>query len=52
MSDMNDCFYKKSSVTENDVNNDYIHPITGFGGFDSSDNKQGQDGGFPLISLF
>jgi hypothetical protein len=47
MSDMNNCSYKKSSVTENDVNNDYMHPITGFGGFDSSDDKQGQDGSFP-----
>jgi hypothetical protein len=47
MSDMNDCSYKKSSVTENDVNNDYIHPITGFGEFDSSDDKQGQDDGIP-----
>ena len=47
MSDMNDCSYKKSSVTENDVNNDHIHLITGFGGFDSSDDKQGQDDGFP-----
>jgi hypothetical protein len=42
---MDDYSYKKSSVTENDVNNDYIHPITGFGGFDSSDDKQGQDDG-------
>jgi hypothetical protein len=38
---------KKSSVTENDINNDYIHPITGFGGFYSSDDKQGQDEGIP-----
>jgi hypothetical protein len=44
---MNDCSYKKSSVTENDVNNDYIYPVTGFGGFDSSDDKLGQDGGIP-----
>jgi hypothetical protein len=47
MSDMNDCSYEKSSVTENDVNNEYIRPITGFGGFDSSNDKQGQDDGFP-----
>jgi hypothetical protein len=47
MSDMNDYSYKKSSVTENDVNNDYINPITGFGGFDLSDDKQGQDDGIP-----
>jgi hypothetical protein len=40
---MHDFFSEKSSVTENDVNNDYIHPITGFGGFDSSDDKLGQD---------
>ncbi len=39
MSGMNDCSYKKNSVTENNVNNDYIHPITGFGEFDSSDDK-------------
>ncbi len=44
---MTDCFYEKGSVSENDVNNDYIHPITGFGGFDSSDDKHGQDDGFP-----
>ncbi len=44
---MNNCSYKKSSFTENDVNNDYIHPITGFGGFNSSDDTQGQDDGFP-----
>jgi hypothetical protein len=47
MSDMNDCSYEKSSVTENDVNNDYIHPITGFGGYDSSDDKLGQDDSIP-----
>jgi hypothetical protein len=44
---MKGCSYEKSSVTENDVNNYYIHPITGFGRFDSSDDKQGQDDGFP-----
>jgi hypothetical protein len=27
--------------------NNYIHPITGFGGFDSSDDKQGHDDSFP-----
>jgi hypothetical protein len=40
MSDMNDCSYVKSTVTDNDVNDDYINPITGFGGFDLSDDKQ------------
>jgi hypothetical protein len=30
MSDMTDCSYKKGSVSENDVNNDYLNPITGF----------------------
>jgi hypothetical protein len=47
MSDMTDCSYKKGSVSENDVNNDYLNPITGFCGFDSSDDKHGQDDGFP-----
>jgi hypothetical protein len=47
MSDMTDCSYKKGSVSENDVNNDYSNPITGFCGFDSSDDKHGQDDGFP-----
>jgi hypothetical protein len=47
MSDMNDCSYKKSSVAENDVNNDFIHLITGFGRFYSSDDKLGQDVGIP-----
>jgi hypothetical protein len=47
MSDMNDCSYEKSSVAENNVNNDYIHPITDFVGFDSSDDKLGQDDGIP-----
>ena len=47
MSDITDCSYEKSSVSENYVYNDYIHLITGFGGFDSSDDKQGQDDGFP-----
>ncbi len=44
---MNDCSYEKSIVTENDVNNDFIHPGTGFGGFDSSDDKLGQDDSIP-----
>jgi hypothetical protein len=47
MSDMTDCSYEKSSVSENDVNNDYLNPITGSGGFDLSDDKHGQDDGFP-----
>ena len=47
MSDMTDCSYKKGSVSENDVNNDYLNLITGFCGFDSSDDKYGQDDSFP-----
>jgi hypothetical protein len=47
MSDMTDCSYEKGSVSENDVNNDYLNPITGFCGFHSSDDKHGQDDGFP-----
>jgi hypothetical protein len=47
MSDMTDCSYKKGTVSENDVNNDYLNPITGFCGFDSTDDKHGQDDGFP-----
>ncbi len=38
MSDMTDCSYKKGSVSENDVNNDNLNPITGFCDFDSSDD--------------
>jgi hypothetical protein len=47
MSDMNNCSTEKSSFTEIGINNDYIHLITGFGGFDSSDDKLGQDDGIP-----
>jgi hypothetical protein len=47
MSDMTDYSYEKESVSEIDVNNDYLNPITGFCGFDSSDDKHGQDDGFP-----
>jgi hypothetical protein len=47
MSDINDCSCVKSSVTDNDVNNDNINQMTGFGGFDLSDDKQGQDDSFP-----
>jgi hypothetical protein len=47
MSDMTDCSYKKGSVSGNDVNNDYLNPITSFCGFDSSDDKHGQDDVFP-----
>jgi hypothetical protein len=32
MSDMTDCSYKKGSVSENGVNNDYLNLITGFCG--------------------
>jgi hypothetical protein len=45
MSDMTDCSYKEGSVSENDMNNDYLNLITGFCGFDSSDDKHGQDNG-------
>ncbi len=47
MSDMTDCSYEKGNVSEKDVNNDYLNLITGFGCFDSSDDKHGQDDGFP-----
>jgi hypothetical protein len=47
MSDMTDCSYKKGSVSKNDVNNDYLNLKSGFCGFDSSDDKHGQDDGFP-----
>jgi hypothetical protein len=52
MSGINNCSYKKSSVTDNDVNDDYINQITGFGGFDLSDDKQGQDDSFPQSVSF
>ncbi len=41
MSDMTDCSYEKGGVSGNDVNNDYLNRITGFCGFDSSDDKHG-----------
>ncbi len=47
MSDMTVCSYKKGSVSENDVNNEYLNLITGFCGFDSSDDRHGQNEGFP-----
>jgi hypothetical protein len=52
MSDINDSSYNESKVTlcdnnDNDGNDDYINPITGFCGFDLSDDKQGHDDGFP-----
>jgi hypothetical protein len=45
MSDLTDCSYEKVSVSEEYVNNDYLNLMTGFGGFDSSDDKHGQDDG-------
>jgi hypothetical protein len=49
MSDINDCSYNDSSVTlcDNDDIDDYINPIAGFCGFDLSEDKEGQDDGFP-----
>jgi hypothetical protein len=47
MSDMTDCSYEKGSVSGNDVNDDNLNLITGFCGFDSSDDKHGQDDGLP-----
>ena len=44
---MTDCSYQKGIVSGNDVNSDYLNPITGFCGFDSPDDKHGQDGSFP-----
>jgi hypothetical protein len=49
MTDINDCSYKISRVIDSDVNNDYINPVTDFGGFDLSDDKQGQDDSFPQL---
>jgi hypothetical protein len=42
---MIDCSYKEGSVSEDNVNNDYLNSMTGFGGFDSSDDKHEQDDG-------
>ncbi len=44
---MTDCSYEKGSVSGNDANNYYLNPITGFYGFDSSDDKHEQDDGIP-----
>jgi hypothetical protein len=45
MSDMTACSYKEGSVSEEDASNDYLNSMTSFSGFESSDDKQGQDHG-------
>ena len=42
---MTDCLYKEGSVSEDEVNNDNLNSMTGFVGFESSDDKHGQDDG-------
>jgi hypothetical protein len=57
MSDMTDCLYEEGSVSEDKVNNDNLNSMTGFSGFELSDDKHGQDNGllehvFSNIFLF
>ncbi len=42
---MTDCLYEEGSVSEDKVNNDNLNSMTGFVGFESSDDKHGQDDG-------
>jgi hypothetical protein len=43
MSDMTDCSYEEGSVSEDKVNNNNLNSMTGFGGFESFDDKHRQD---------
>jgi hypothetical protein len=45
MSDMTYCSYEEGSVSEDKVINDNLNSMTGFGGFESSDDKHKQDDG-------
>ncbi len=42
---MTDCSYEEGSVLDEDVKNDYLNSMTGFGGFESCEEKHGQDDG-------
>jgi hypothetical protein len=42
---MTDCLYKEGSTSGDEVNNDNLNSMTGFVGFESSDDKYGQDDG-------
>jgi hypothetical protein len=39
MSDMTDCLYEEGSVSEDEMNNDNLNSMTGFVGFESSDDN-------------
>jgi hypothetical protein len=45
MSGMTDCSYKEGCVLDEDEKNDYLNSLTGFGGFESCEEKYGQDDG-------
>jgi hypothetical protein len=45
MSGMTDCSYKEGCVLDEDEKNDYLNSMTGFGGFESCEEKYGQDDG-------
>ncbi len=42
---MTDCSYEEGSVLDEDVKNDYLNSMTGFGGFESCEKKHRQDDG-------
>ncbi len=45
MSGMTDCSYKESCVLDEDEKNDYLNFMTGFGGFESCEEKHRHDDG-------
>ncbi len=45
MSGMTDCSYEYGCVLYEDEKNDYLNSMTGFGGFESCEEKHGQDDG-------
>ena len=45
MSGMTDCSYEEGCVLDEDEKNDYLNSMTGFGGFESCEEKHGQDDG-------
>ncbi len=42
---MTDCSFKEVCVLDEDEKNDYLNSMTGFGGFESCEEKHGQDDG-------
>ncbi len=52
MSGMTNCSYKEGSVLDEDVKNDYLNSMTGFGGFESCEERHGQDDGVHWLITF